>query len=59
MRALSFAVLAIVASTLTGCTASVRTYDAADHLIGTCKAHRWALGPAVTCSGRANGEAQK
>lgn len=59
MRVLSFVILTVVASTLTACTASVQTYDAGDHLIGSCKAHRWILGPAVTCAGRANGETQK
>ena len=45
--------------TLTACTATVQTYDAGDKLIGSCTAHRWIMGPAVTCSGRANGESAK
>lgn len=58
MRAMSM-ILALSAVALSACTASVRTYDSSDHIIGSCKASRWILGPAVTCSGRANGEAQK
>ncbi|OGR91297.1 MAG: hypothetical protein A2V88_04760 [Elusimicrobia bacterium RBG_16_66_12] len=59
MRELSFVILIAAASALTACTATVQTYDSSERLIGSCKAHRWILGPAVTCSGRANGETQK
>ena len=58
MRPLSMALLLSILA-LSACTASVQTYDSSDHLIGSCKASRWILSPAVTCSGRANGETQK
>lgn len=58
MRPLSMALLLSILA-LSACTATVRTYDSSDRLIGSCKAHRWILGPAVTCTGRANSETPK